>query len=155
MLITPPAKNHPICNSQILIMLSGISIWIKAIKEDHTKWVTVNKVDNIGPVDRTLQELAPQKQNLKKTHVTCDTWYLKPDIWHLTLETWHVTPELTPEMWNMTCDIWWAVNILSTFQLPSSYGLGEMMFSRFGGKEWLNELMIEWMTKVTRLHRVC
>ena len=27
-----------------------------------------------------------------------------------------------------TCDKWWGVNILSKFQLPSSYGLGRTMF---------------------------
>ena len=32
------------------------------------------------------------------------------------------------------------VNILSKFQLPSSSGLGEMMFGRFGGKGLLYQV---------------
>jgi hypothetical protein len=35
-------------------------------------------------------------------------------------DTWH----LTCDMWHMTCDTWWRVNILSKFQLPSSYVFG-------------------------------
>ena len=52
------------------------------------------------------------------------TLHLTPDTWHLTLDTWH----LTPNTWHMTCDTWWGVNILLKFQLPSSYGLGLIMF---------------------------
>ena len=54
--------------------------------------------------------------------------------WHVTCDTWH-----------MTFDKWWGVNVLSKFQLPSSNGLGSIMFWIFGGKrsltDWLNELM--------------
>ena len=50
---------------------------------------------------------------------------------HLTGDTWHV--------------VGWGVNILSKCQLSSSYGLGVMMFWKFGGKgsltDWLNELI--------------
>ena len=41
----------------------------------------------------------------------------------------------------MTHDTWWGVNILSKCQLPNSYGLGVMMFWRFGGKGSLNYRM--------------
>ena len=47
----------------------------------------------------------------------------------------------------MTCDIWnvtgAVVNIVSIFQVPSSNGLGVMVFWRFGGKgsltDWIND----------------
>ena len=29
--------------------------------------------------------------------------------------------------YHMTCEMWWGVNMLSKFQLPSSYGLAVMM----------------------------
>ena len=64
------------------------------------------------------------------SHLTPHTWHLTPDTWHLTPDTWH----LTPDTWHLTCDTWSVVNILSTFQLPSSCGLGVMMFWRFGAK---------------------
>ena len=38
---------------------------------------------------------------------------MTPDTWHGTHDTWH-----------MTCDKWWGVNILSKFQLHTTYGLG-------------------------------
>ena len=49
-------------------------------------------------------------------HKTCDTWQMKHDTWHL------------------TSDMWWGVNILSKFQLSSSYNLGVIMFWRHGKK---------------------
>ena len=56
-------------------------------------------------------------------HMTCDTWHVTRDIWHMTCDTWHVT-----------FDMLWGVNILSKFQLPSSYRLWFMILWRFGGK---------------------
>ena len=53
------------------------------------------------------------------------------DTWHMTSDTWHVT-----------CDECWGLNILSKFQLPSSYGLGETEFWRYFNEritEWLNQ----------------
>ena len=47
----------------------------------------------------------------------------KCDMWHMTCNTWHVT-----------CDMLWGVNILSKLQLPSSYGLGFMIFFLRGSK---------------------
>ena len=46
-------------------------------------------------------------------------WHLTPDTWHLTLDMWHLE----------------GVNILSEFQLPSSYGLGVMMFEGLEEKD--------------------
>ena len=45
---------------------------------------------------------------------------------------------MTRDMRHVT---WWEVNILSKFQLCSSYGLGVMMFCRFGGKGQVTELI--------------
>ena len=56
-------------------------------------------------------------------------------MWHVTGDTWHVTRD----MWHLTCDMFRGVNILSNFQLPSSYRLWFMILWRFGGKGWLNE----------------
>ena len=53
---------------------------------------------------------------------------MTPDMWHLTHDTRHVTPD----MWHVIRDAWHVTpggrNILSKSQLPSSYGLGVMMF---------------------------
>ena len=43
-------------------------------------------------------------------------------MWHMTCDTWH----MACDMWHMSCDTWWGVNILSKFQLSSSYGLGKI-----------------------------
>ena len=45
-----------------------------------------------------------------------------------------VASNFTRDTWHLTHEIWWEVNILSKCQLSSSYGLGVMMFWRFGGK---------------------
>ena len=70
----------------------------------------------------------------KKWHVTCDTWQVTGDRWQVTRDTWHVT-----------CDMFGEVNILSKFQLPSSYRLWFMILWRSGGKgsptELINQLM--------------
>ena len=55
---------------------------------------------------------------------------------------------MTRDMWRITCDTWYmtrdmfgGMNILSKFQLPSSYCLWFMILWRSGGKGWLNESM--------------
>ena len=45
----------------------------------------------------------------------------------------------------MTCDTWWAVNILSKFQLPISYGLGVKVFWRYIHKGWATYWINEWI----------
>ena len=50
------------------------------------------------------------------------------DLWQVTLDMWHVTH-----------DTFGGVNILSKFQLPSSYRLWFMILWRSGGKGWLTE----------------
>ena len=57
--------------------------------------------------------------NNTKKYVTCDMWHVTHDMWQVTRDTWQVTH---------------CANILSKFQLFSSYGLGFMMFWRYGGK---------------------
>ena len=49
-------------------------------------------------------------------------------------------------MWQVTPDTWRGMDMISKFQLSSSYGLGVLMFWRSGGKDdsfdqWMNELM--------------
>ena len=72
-------------------------------------------------------------------------------MWNMTWDSWHVLRD----MWHVTCDMLLGVNIVSKFQLPSSYGLWFMIFWRFGGKG----SMIDWITKVfveqPQLHQVC
>ena len=55
---------------------------------------------------------------------------------------------VTHDMWQVRPDTWRGVNILSKFQLSSSYGLGVMMFWRLGGKGLPTQWMSELMTKV-------
>ena len=70
------------------------------------------------------------------------------DTWHVTRDTWHVTR-----------DTFGGVNILSKFQLPSSYRLWFLILWRSGGKGSLNQSISESVTRLfvgqPRLHRVC
>ena len=56
-------------------------------------------------------------------------FFVTHDAWHLTQDRWHMV----------------RVNILSKFQLPSSYGLGWTVSWRFWTKGWLNDWMNQWM----------
>ena len=51
------------------------------------------------------------------------------DTWHVIRDTWHVTCDMS----HVTCDIWhvMGVNILSEFQLPSSYNFGVKVLWRY------------------------
>ena len=62
--------------------------------------------------------------------MTCYTWHVTCDMWHITCDMWHVTHD----MWHVE-----GVNILSKFQLPSSYGLWFMTSWRSRGKGWPTE----------------
>ena len=74
--------------------------------------------------------------------MACDMWHVTHDMWHVTHDMWHVTCDT----WPVTCDMLWGVNILSKFQLPSSYGLWFMILWIFGEKaEWLTDWMNEWI----------
>ena len=122
-------------------------------------------------------------KNLKiMWHMTCKTWHVTCDMWHVTWNTWHLTRgiwhkscdmwhmtydtwHMTHDMWHMTCGMLWGVNILSKFQLPSSYCLWFMIFWRFGGKGWLTDWLTDWLTEwmnnkavyveQLRIHQVC
>ena len=105
------------------------------------------KLDGVSPVDNR-----PSTNKLhhfvKQKKITCD-------MWHMTFETWHVTCD----MWHVTCDLFWGVNILSKFQLPSSYCLWFMILWRSGGKcsltYWLTQLIMRLFIEQPRLLRVC
>ena len=77
--------------------------------------------------------------------VSCDNWHVTQDTWHLTRYRRHVTCNTQ----HMTYTTQGMVNNASKFQVPSSNGLGVMMFWRLGGKgsnnEWMHEWMNEWM----------
>ena len=104
----------------------------------------IKKLDGVGPVDNRpstakLHHFVRKKEETKI--VTCDTWHVTCDMWHVTHDTWHVTSDT----WHMTCDMFGGVNVLSKFQLPSSYCLWSMILWRSGGKGWMNEWINEWM----------
>ena len=73
--------------------------------------------------------------------MTCDVWHVT--LWHVTCDMWHVTCDT----WHMTCEMFGGVNILSKFQLPSSYCFWFMILWRSERKgslnEWMNELIID------------
>ena len=58
-------------------------------------------------------------------------------MWHLTLDTWHVTRD----KWHLLRYAQGVMNIVSKFQVPSSYGLGVKVSWRFWTKGSLNELI--------------
>ena len=51
-------------------------------------------------------------------------------------------------MWHMKIDRWEEVNLLSKYQLHSSYDLGLKVTWKFAGKLWLAELINESVTKI-------
>ena len=50
-----------------------------------------------------------------------------------------------------TFDMWHMVNILSKFQLPIFYGLGEIVFLDYQATDLITKVFVE----QPRLHRVC
>ena len=77
------------------------------------------KLDGVGPVDNRpftnkLHHFVPKK----KKKMTWDMWHVKRDKFG-------------------------GVNILSKFQLPSSYRLGFMILWRSGGKGWITQSVNE------------
>ena len=53
-------------------------------------------------------------------------------MWLVIFDMWHIKCD----MWHMTHHRWREVNLLSKFQLPSSYGLEVKAFLRFGCDTW-------------------
>ena len=68
------------------------------------------------------------KKKQKKIRINSNMWRITCGLWHVTCDTWHVTH-----------DMLWGVNILSKFQLPSSYCLWFIRIWRYGGKGSLSE----------------
>ena len=110
------------------------------------------KLDGTGPAllitdppPISFTNLSKKRQKIEKNrdmwHMTYNTWHMTYDMWHVTCDVWNVTCDMwhvTCDTWNMTCDMLWRVNILSKFQLPSSYCFGFMILWRSRGKGWLN-----------------
>ena len=95
-----------------------------------------NKLDGVGPVDNRpstdkLHQIVRKKRRRKKRRKKL--WHVTHDMWHVTCDTWHVTHDTLGGM-----------NILSKFQLPSSYCLFFMILWRYWGKGWLTESMNQW-----------
>ena len=90
---------------------------------DNFTW-SGSKLDGVGPVDN--RPSTKKLHHFVKKNVTRDMGHGTWDMWHVTLD-----------MRRVTCDMLWGVNILSKFQLPSSYGLWFMIFWILGGKGWL------------------
>ena len=89
----------------------------------------IKQLDGVGPVDNRpstnkLHHFFRKKEKKEK----------KSDMWHVTRDMWHVTRDMS----HVTCDTFGWVNILSKFQLPSSYRLWFMILWRSGGKGWIN-----------------
>ena len=85
--------------------------------------------------------------------MTYDTWHETCDMWHVTRDTWHVTHDT----WHMT-RLGGGVNILSKFQLPSSYRLwfyDIMKIWRKGMSDRMNQSVTRLFIEQPRLHRVC
>ena len=102
------------------------------------------KLDRVDP-PQIATPLCPKKMTFEmwKGHVICE-------MWHVTYDMWHVT-----------CDRWCGLNILSKFQLPSSYSFCEMICSRFEGQrmtlsmnDWINKLMATVFKEVIKIHLI-
>ena len=87
----------------------------------HLKW---SKLDGVCTVDNrpSIDKPHPFARRTKKMWQWVN-WHVTRDMWHVTHEMWHVV----------------GVNILSKFQLPSSYYLWFLILWRFGWKEWLTQ----------------
>ena len=137
-------------------MLGESKLWVSSICQQNlcTRTNTVlphylrsvqvqflDLVDN-RPSTNKLHHFVKKTQRKTKTmwHVTCDMWHVTCDTWHVTRDTWHVTHDT----WHMTClGGGRGVNILSKFQLPSSYCLWFVILWRSGEigsrTDWLIE----------------
>ena len=80
--------------------------------------------------DEAVYRTAPATPGLLKKELTCDRWHMTCDTWHVTRDTWHMTYDMF--------GVGGGLNILSKFQLPSSYRLWFLILWRSGGKGWLN-----------------
>ena len=107
---------------------SGKSAQLR-VRKDNSASLAVYQQNGVGTINN--RPSTDKLHHFVQKNVTCDTW-------HMTCDTWHVIHD----MWLMTRDMWhvWGVNILSKFQLPSSYCLWFMIIGRSGGKGSPTEL---------------
>ena len=119
----------PICGCSYVALQDAVYIWLP---------LQMEKLDRVGPVDNRPTPTSPITLPEKKI-----INYVTHDKWHVTRDTWHVT-----RGWRWTFS-----------QNFSSYGLGVLIFWKFGGKGSPTQSINEWVTKVLveqpRLHRVC
>ena len=136
----PASKNKGNVSRRSGLNIFRVSRWV--VWQCHTVFLYIEIpldliLDGVGPVDNrpSTDKLHHFVQKRKeKWHATCDMWHVTRDMWHVTCDTWH-----------MKCDTFGGVNILSKFQLPSSYCLWFMILWRSGGKGSLNQ----WVTRQT------
>ena len=69
----------------------------------------------------------------------------KSDMWHMTCDMWHVTHDI----WRITCETWWGLNILSKFQLLSSFGLAGKVIWRSGCVNYIHIINSTMPPKIT------
>ena len=135
-----------ILHSGIYIKFKYFQTKLQTVSKDMyiKKMKKISKLDGVGPVDNRPStnkhhHVVHKKKNKKKMwHVTRDMCHVTRDMCHVTRDTWHVTCDT----WHVTCDTLGGVNILSKFQLPSSYRLWFGILWRSGGKgsrtQWMN-----------------
>ena len=110
-------------------LLSFVKVWYTIILDG------VGPVDNRPSTDKLHHFVKKKKRDT--CYVTCDTWHVTRDTWHVTRDTWN--GHVTHDTWHV-----WGVNILSKFQLPSSYRLWfKKIWDRYyedleEKDEWLN-----------------
>ena len=104
-------------------------------KIDHLKEVNIEKLDGVTPLIKY-----PPPTNSATLYFNF-LWHITPDTWPLTRDTWQLTP-----------DTQGVVNIVSKFQVPSSYGSEGVLKIFFTKDEWLSELINQLNKKVLVEH---
>ena len=89
-----------------------------------------------------LSEIAAQVTNRLSEYHKMYTSIFSTDWVHQLVIKRNYMLRVPLDTWHLTCDMWWGVNILSKYQLPSSYGLGFTMSWRFRGKGWVSQLIM-------------
>ena len=85
-----------------------------------TNILEFNKLDGVAPLMTDPPPISSTTLSEKKKKKKCDTWHVTCDTWHVTGDTGHGTR-----------DTFGGVNILSKFQLLSSYRLWFMILWRY------------------------
>ena len=84
-----------------------------------------------------------KEEEKKRRKNTCQRQHWTHDTWCMTCDTWNVTYD----MLQVTYDWWWEVNIIKTFQVPSSYGCGVKVFWRYFVKS-VTLLIYQWISDI-------